>query len=220
MNVAGSSPAGSTKTLTEMDIFRETYRDYLETIGIEATESRTRQQVELRAAFANATSAFFHHTVCANLFKKDRTTIYHYKQNHEMYFVSSPDYRTYFETASRIVLEKLDAFEKDDLNLEAQNFLTPHEQIDTIKGIIKTLEAFKDRIQIRLRRYKPNALQEGGEAGLADDDRHLGQRLIHRVLRDERLQVPHASGEQARQQHGAGHGESKVVREPDTAAAE
>ena len=137
-----------------------------------------------------------------------------------MYFVSSPDYRTYFETASRIVLEKLDAFEKDDLNLEAQNFLTPHEQIDTIKGIIKTLEAFKDRIQIRLRRYKPNALQEGGEAGLADDDRHLGQRLIHRVLRDERLQVPHASGEQTRQQHGTGHGESKVVREPDTAAAE
>jgi len=202
-----------------MDIFRQTYQAYIEAIGAEPNNSRTRQQVEIRAAFANATSAFFHHSVCSNLFNKDRTTIYHYKQSHEMYFVSSPEYRTYFETASRIVLEKLDSFKKEDLNLEAQNFLSPHEQIDTIKGIIETLEAFKDRIQIRLRRYKPRTLQEGGQASVADDDRYLGQRLIHRVLRDERLQVPHAGREQAGEQHGTGHGESEVVREPDTTAA-
>ena len=199
-----------------MDIFRQTYQDYIEAIGVEPNKSRERQQVELRAAFANATSPFFHYSVCSNLFSMDRTSIYHYKQCHETYFVSSPEYRTYFETASRIVLEKLDSFKREDLNLEAQNFLTPHEQIDTIKGIISTLEAFKDRIQIRLRRYKPGALQERGQASLADDDRYLGQRLIHRVLRDERLQVPHAGRKQAGEQLGAGYEESEVVREPDT----
>lgn len=195
-----------------MDIFREVWNEYCNELSWEPKlGSRMRPEVEMRAAFANASAPFFHASVCARLFNKDRTTVSHYIGNHEYYYINSPDYRSAFDVASRIITDKIYNMPKENLTLEAQNFLRPHEQVDTIEGLIETLKTFKEKIQYRLRYGKSKSLQERRAAGMAYDAKNLGKGSLHGFLRDEQLQVQDESGLETNVKHRRGPKESAVV---------
>jgi hypothetical protein len=195
-----------------MDIFRQVWKDYCDELEREPRLGlRLRPEVEMRAAFANAAAPFFHNTVCARLLKKDRTTIHHYIRAHETYFTSSAEYRDYFKLASRIITDSVDSFPTEALTLEAQNFLKPHEQIDTIQGLIETLSTFKEKIQYRLRYGKPESLPERKPRSMADDGEDMGEGIVHDVLRDEQLQVQDEGRFETNVEHRGRHEESAVV---------
>ena len=196
-----------------MNIFQETWDEYLMTIGHTHENNRMRPNVECRAAFANAVTHFFHNDDISSLWEKDRTTVYHYLRSHETYYRFSKDYREWFNAATQIVSEKVEKVDLNELSEEAKNKIGAHEQIDSIAGTIKVLQNVLSKIEARVRgRKSSKSLQDGGQGSVPDDERHLGDRLVHRVLRDEQLQVSHESGQEAGSVDGAGHEEGRVVR--------
>lgn len=196
---------------TYMNIFEETFEEYCLEIGHRPKRNRHRHNVEMRAAFANGVNPFFHHADIANLWGMERTSVYHYIRNHEMYYMSSPDYRRWFVTASKIVDEKVDKKVPLQVRPEGKRKHNTREQISTIKETINILERFLERFQSNLKGRKAKSLQDSGQGGLPNDERHLGSREVHRVLRDEQLQVPNESGKEEGATHGDRHGESAVV---------
>lgn len=178
-----------------MNIFQETWDEYCLTIGKTPERNRLRPNVECRAAFANACNPFFHHSDIALLFDMDRTTIYHYLRSHETYYRFSADYREWFNTATQVVADKVELVDLNDLSDEAKNKIGAHEQIDSISATIQVLQKVLGKIEKGLRGRKPSKpLQDSGEGGVSNDAGHLGDRLVHRILRDEQLQVQDESG--------------------------
>lgn len=198
-----------------MNIFQETWAEYCLTIGRTPENNRLRPNVECRAAFANACNPFFHHTDIADVFNMDRTAVYHYLRMHETYYRFSADYREWFNAATQVVAEKIELVDLNDLTDEAKNKIGAHEQIDSIAATIQVLQKVLGKIEKGLRGRKPSKpLQDGGEGSVSNDAGHLGDRLVHRLLRDEQLQVSDESRKEAGTTDGARPSESAVVREP------
>lgn len=196
-----------------MNIFQETWDEYLKVINHPHEDNRKRHNVECRAAFTNASTHFFHNDDIAALWKKDRTTVYHYISSHETYYRYSKDYREWFNAATDVVSRKVEDVDLNYLNEQAKNKLGAHEQIDSIRGTIKVLQNVLSKIQNSVRRGKsPKPLPNGGEGGVPNDEGHLGDRLIHRLLRDEQLQVSDESRQEAGAVDREGYAESTVVR--------
>lgn len=172
-----------------MNIFQETVEEYYQAIGYKPQPNRVRHNVEMRAAFANAVNSFFHYADTAVLFNLDRTTIYHYIRSHETYYMSSPDYRKWYATASEIVESKAGKRIPLQAKLKPKKKNSTHEQIDSIKRTINVLEKFIERFEPKITGRKAESLQDGGQGGLRNDEGHLGSGEVHRVLRDEQLQV-------------------------------
>jgi len=194
-----------------MNIFEETFEEYCLQIGHRPKRNRHRHNVEMRAAFANGVNPFFHQADIANIWKMERTSVYHYIRNHEMYYMSSPDYRRWFVTASKIVDEKVDKKVPLQVRPEGKRKQNTYEQISTIKETINILERFLERFQVSIPGCETKSLQNSGEGGLRNDEGHLGSGKVHRILRDEQLQVSNESGEEAGSTHRDGHSESAVV---------
>jgi hypothetical protein len=180
--------------MSQQNIFQETLQEYCSRIGHTPERNRLRHNVETRAAFANAVNPFFHHADVANLFGMERTSVYHYIRNHEVYYLSSPDYRKWFVIASEIVHEKVDKKVPLRVRPEGKRKINTHEQIDTIKRTIEILERFLHRFQYKIAGRKAKSLQDSWEGGLPDDEGHMGSGEVHSVLRDEQLQVQDESG--------------------------
>ena len=198
-----------------MNIFQETWDEYCLTIGKTPESNRLRPNVECRAAFANACNPFFHHTDIASLFDMDRTTIYHYLRSHETYYRFSADYREWFNAATQVVADKVELVDLNDLSEEAKNKIGAHEQIDSISATIQVLQKVLGKIEKGLRGRKPSqSLQDSGKGSVSNDAGHLGDRLVHRVLRDEQFQVPDESRKETGTADGARPSEGAVVREP------
>jgi len=202
------------------NVFNEIKEEFLLRVG-ESVENRKRDHhnVELRASLTNAMIPFCHQRNLAEIWEKDRTTIYNYERNHEAYFLTSSNYRVWYATACELVAEKLGDIPPRNVNLAINTEVNTHEQIDSIKRTIEVLQGFLEKLQANLQPSKPRTLQEVREAGLGNDGRHLGDRLVHRVLRDEQLQVSDESGRQAGSGHPEGLGEGQVVREPSETTA-
>jgi hypothetical protein len=128
-----------------------------------------------------------------------------------MYYMSSPDYRRWFVTASKIVDEKVDKKVPLQVRPEGKRKQNTYEQISTIKETINILERFLERFQVSIPGCETKSLQNSREGGLRDDEGHLGNGKVHRILRDEQLQVSNESGEEAGSTHRDGHSESAVV---------
>ena len=147
-----------------MNIFQETWEEYLMTIGHTHENNRMRPNVECRAAFANAVTHFFHNDDISSLWEKDRTTVYHYLRSHETYYRFSKDYREWFNAATQIVSEKVEKVDLNELSEEAKNKIGAHEQIDSIAGTIKVLQNVLSKIEARVRgRKSSQSLQDGGK---------------------------------------------------------
>jgi len=196
----------------EMNIFQETLDKYYEAVGKEAKENRRRPNVEMRAAFANAVNPYFHYTDTANLFGLHRTTIYHYIRNHETYHKYSHDYRLWYSIASDIVSNKVHVHA---VKGEAPNTKTKpiyHEQVDIVKETVKIIRRAIQQVERNLRTSKASkSLSVWTEGGVRDDDRHMGEGLVHSILRDEQLQVQDESGKETRAVDGAGYSEGAVL---------
>ena len=150
--------------------------------------------------------------------QKDRTTVYHYLRSHETYYRYSKDYREWFNAATQVVTDKIELVDLNDLTGEAKNKIGAHEQIDSITGTIKVLQNVLRKIEARVRGSRPSqSLQDGGQGSVPDDARHMGDRIVHRVLRDEQLQVSDEGRKEAGSVDESGHGEGQVVREPSEA---
>ena len=198
-----------------MNIFQETWDEYCMTIGKTPESNRHRANVECRAAFANACNPFFHHDDIATVFDMHRTAVYHYLRMHQTYYRFSADYREWFNTATQVVANKIELADLNDLSHEAKNKIAAHEQIDSISTTIQILQKGLGKIEKGLRgRKPPKPLQDGGEGGVSNDAGYLGDGVVHRVLRDEQLQVQDESGKETGTAVGARPSEGAVVREP------
>lgn len=196
-----------------MNIFKETWESYLKEIDFPHEHNRMRPNVECRAAFANACSHFFHNDDIGRIWNKDRTTVYHYIRSHPTYYQYSRNYRDWFNAATEIVTEKVHLFDLNDLSEKGKNKVGIHHQIDSINDTIKILQGVLGNIESRVRTSKPSSsLSNKRQGSIRDDERHLGNEVVYRLLRDEQFQVSDESGQEVGSDDGAGYAEGGVVR--------
>ncbi|MDG1950598.1 MAG: hypothetical protein P8J32_07340 [bacterium] len=164
------------------NIYEEIRKDFQIKIGRVPDDSRKRESVEMRAALSNAMHPFCHFRNISSLWGRDRTSIYHYVRNHEMYYTSSSDYRAWYSAANEVVKAKLELIPPRELTHEGKLELSPHAEIDTITNTIRVLQEFKRRIEARLRRGKPSSLQNVRTRSVANDGKNMGRRKVRRIL--------------------------------------
>lgn len=195
-----------------MNIFDEIKYLYIEAIGEVPTNSRKARMVEMRAGLSNAMAPYCHFDDIARLWKRDRTTIYNAVDKHQAYMMTSHEYQKWYATAVEIVDAKLDDMPPRKVNLEANLRQNTHEQIDAVNKTIRILQDYRARLERRIQPRKSSPLQELRERSLAHDVGYLGDKLVHRVLRDEQLQVPDESRDEAGSASDGRLQEGAVVR--------
>lgn len=176
-----------------MSIFEEIKSLYFERINDQPGDDRTSRNVEMRAALSNAMAKYCHYRDIANLWGKDRSTVYNLVRKHDAYMMTSESYRVWYDVAKNIVEEKFDQITPKHLPSKKKRGMTPSEQIMAITGTIKILQNHLKSIEDESRQRESEALPEVRKEGLGDDDRDMGSGEVHRVLRDEQLQVPDES---------------------------
>lgn len=195
-----------------MNIFDEIKYLYIQEIGEVPDDSRQARMVEMRSALSNAMVPYCRYDDIARLWNRDRTTIYNAISKHPAYMMTSRDYQHWYAVAVQVVDAKLNDIPPSQVNLEGNLNQRTHEQIDNVAKTIRYLQDFKARLEKRLRPNKSRTLSSLRERGLGDDAGRMGKAEVHRVLRDEQLQVPDEGGQQAEQHSGERLGESEVVR--------
>lgn len=195
-----------------MNIFDEIKYLYIQAIGEIPDDSRLARSVEMRNALSNAMAPFCDYRDIARLWNRDRTTIYNAVDKHQAYMMTSKEYQGWYAKAVEVVDAKLGDIPVTKVTLEGSLRQNTHEQIDAIDKAIRLLQEHKFRLERRIRPDKSGTLSDLQEGGVGDDEGHLGDRLVHHVLRDEQLQVQDASRNQARRAHGERPEEGEVVR--------
>jgi len=177
-----------------MNIFDEIKYHYIEAIGEIPDNTRTARMVEMRGALSNAMAPYCHFDDIARLWKRDRTTIYNAVDKHDAYMMTSREYQQWYAIAVEVVDSKIDDMPPRKVNLEANLRQNSHEQIDAVNKTIRILEDYRARLEKRLRPSKSNPLPEVRKGSVPYDVGRVGDQLVHKVLRDEQLQVSDESG--------------------------
>ncbi len=107
---------------------------YYDTIGQDYTTDRHYKHSQPRMAFGRALTRHLGDSLTSEVLKKDRTTIIHYKQNHESNLQGWDGYATFYETAEYIV----DSYFHGDAKLQ---------RIEYIDKMVNTLIQERFKIQ-------------------------------------------------------------------------
>lgn len=121
----------------------QTVKLYEKRIGHRLEKNRLRDNVEHRAALANALKPFATVVNIGRVLGRDHSSIVHYTKNHESYYRWSPEYRMYFYTAIECTRQVSDDLGQQPIR---GSYITARSQLKNLNEIIRWSEEIKEKI--------------------------------------------------------------------------